>query len=597
MVEVSADAIARAVANRLSRDIGALSAQLDGVEEQVGDVKQAQRQTEVTLVTLVKEFQDYVAKDKRDKAKQLAQTRVGEVKADLERDFGHHNEVRRSATGILQAFDSGLVSEDTVRQVTEELMIKSPRYWLAPALVGLAAWAGDERALCEHATEEAFRRSPMKTSLLFALVLRRQGRPEASLRWLRHYLLAQNPVALGREFQVILECVSQGAFGPSGRVLLRETLEKWRESLLDDETVRAAQVSRWRGEIDTLRGPGAAVEFPRLAEVCPQWDRLDATLTAARVHATLVDRFERLMAEPTPPSDRLEDEVDVILDRLVGDYDPEELPLRRELLYQETVVRHDGDEDTARQEAVLRAPALDRTRDYLTVQSTAALDPESVGASPAARKLAIASCHEWFAEAHAGFSRDYRAALPTAVDVRFGKAGARSGGTPGFEPTSWTQPIDDDLAGLQQSLRRHYDRHIAAYLKSLAYDTKKQLKIMLAVLLPSFMVLLAINVKFAFIALIFGAGVWGIVVHNRGDAARTAQNNAERSLSRRRDDALAQLAGAHAEWTDWRQRYREADAGEASARAFIASLATAGNGVSPFEGRVVGADGFTGHDG
>ncbi|MCL6673253.1 hypothetical protein [Streptomyces panaciradicis] len=596
MSEVSPEAVARAVERRLAGRIQGLSSQLQGVEEQVDDVKQTQRQTESTLLNLLTRFEAYVRKDELDKNKQLAQTRVGEVKADIERDFGHHNEVRRSATGILQAFDSGLVSEDTVRQITEELMIKSPRYWLAPALVGLAAWTADRRELCEQATEEAFRRSPAKTSLLFALVLRRQDRAEASVRWLRHYLLHQNPMALGREFQVILECASQGAFGPAGRALLQETLAKWREDLLDDDAVRSAQVSRWRGEIEGLRGPSTTAEFPRLAESCPQWDRLDAALVSARVHATLLDRFEQLMAQPTPASDRLEDEIDAILDRLVGDYDAEELPLRRTLLYHELVVRHDGDEEAARRESDLKAPAFDETRDYLTVQSTAALDPASVGASPAAQKLAVASCHEWLAEAHAGFARDYRAALPTAVDVRFGKGGSRTADGPGFEPPLWTQPIAHDLADLKQSLRRHYDRHIAAYVKSLAYDVKKQLQIMLAVLLPGFMVLLAINVKFAFIAVIFAAGVWGVVVYNRSETARTAQNNAEQSLRRRRDDALTQLGGVHAEWTDWRKRYREADAGEAHARAFIASLATAANGATPFDGRVVGANGFTGRD-
>src|SRR5205814_3416103 len=132
--------------------------------------------------------------------------------------------VRRSAVGILQAFDVGLISEQTAQTVSEQLMIQAPRYWLAPVLVALAAWSRDEQSLGERAVETAFQRSPAKTSLFMALVLRRQGRYDSAGRWLRHYLAAQDPTALGRDFAVILESIAQGAFGPAGLQLIQEFL-------------------------------------------------------------------------------------------------------------------------------------------------------------------------------------------------------------------------------------------------------------------------------------------------------------------------------------------------------------------------------------
>ena len=93
------------------------------------------------------------------------------------------------------------------------------------------------------------------TSLLFALVTRRQGRMDASTRWLRHYLMSLSPQALTREFAVILEATSHSAFGPAGQQLLTETISKWRVQLRSDNDVVDAQVKRWVAEISCSKVP------------------------------------------------------------------------------------------------------------------------------------------------------------------------------------------------------------------------------------------------------------------------------------------------------------------------------------------------------
>ena len=145
-----------------------------------------QQQTAGELSQLRADFLAFTQQSERRANLQRAETKIGVLQDKLEHEFGHHKVVRRTATGLLQAFDVGLVSEESVRSVSEELMIQTPRYWLAPALVALAAWSADEKSLCERAVAEAYRRSPTKTALLFTLVLRRQNRLESSARWLQH---------------------------------------------------------------------------------------------------------------------------------------------------------------------------------------------------------------------------------------------------------------------------------------------------------------------------------------------------------------------------------------------------------------------------
>ena len=150
--------------SQLDRSVRSLGGQIEQVDEEVRDVKAVQAQTKDRLDVLYEKFLEFVGRSERIAAAQRAETRIVRINDEIEHTYGHHKVVRRSATGILQAFDTGLVQEETVRQVSEELMIQTPRYWLAPALVGLAAWAGDDEALCARAVEEAFRRSTSKTS-------------------------------------------------------------------------------------------------------------------------------------------------------------------------------------------------------------------------------------------------------------------------------------------------------------------------------------------------------------------------------------------------------------------------------------------------
>jgi hypothetical protein len=295
--------------------------------------------------------------------------------------------------------------------------------------------------------------------------------------------------------------------------------------------------------------------------------------------------------------DRLENTVDDILDQLVRDSDAEELPLRRRLAEDESIVANQGDVVAAQQATALRSAALESTWDYLTVQSTAALDPSAVGASPAAQRVALASCREWFAQAHAGFSRDYRAAVPADVEVRFENDHAVSSGSKRFKMPRWTKSLNTPLPELEQALSRHWDTYTDIYVKSLAYDMQNQVLLLAATVAAILLVFLGVSVAFALIAALVVGGGWGVVLMQRAEAATKAQEAARTLLGRHKRDAVLQLRGAHAELSDWQHSYQAADATEAKAREFIASLATATAGAAPFEGRVVGSEQSDGSEG
>jgi hypothetical protein len=563
---------------------------LTQVSTQVSRVGQRADETHDRLQKLAIDFETFVMIAQRTANVQRAETRTGVVEAQLENQFGHYKVVRRFATGVLQGFDAGLVSHETVRSVSEQLMIQTPRYWLAPVLVALGAWAEDDRELCDRAIQEGYQRSPSRTALFMALVLRRQGRREASVRWLRQYLAALDPNELGRDFAMILECVSQGAFGPAGLELVQERLDSWREQLLNDDAKQQAQVNRWRAEVDSHVGNSSQTSFPRLSAVSPQWPQMDRALSHARAHGSLITKYRAMAAEEHPSQDRIEDAVDDILDRLVGEFDNEELPLRREHALNQAIIRNGGDLDSAQRDLPNDLAALETKLDYLTIQSESALNPSKIGVSRATQRMAVSSCHDWFGRAHAAFSRDYRLGLPADVQAVF--EGNHTGVGVVFNLPRWTGSFTTPMDQLERSLAGHWDRHAQPFIDSLAFNWRKQAvvpgvvigtAVLLGLLCAGTSATLALVCIFA--ALI-GGGIWFLVLNSRSQAAQKRQQEARALIERGKQDSIAQLRAAGAELVDWSSAFRDADTREPEVRTLIADLPRMGNGPTPYERRV-----------
>lgn len=564
-----------------------LSRAVGEVGHKVTVVGQEQAQTRSELAQLRDDFTAYVRQHQLTANLQRAETRRSALQNEIEYQFGHHKVVRRTAVGVLQAFDIGLVSEETVRAIGEELMVQTPRYWLAPVLVALAAWAGDEEDLCRRAVEEAFRRSPSRTCLFMALVLRRQGRRDSAVRWLRHYLDAQDPAALGRDFAVILEAISQGAFGPAAVAMVQTYLDRWRQTLITDDAITDAQVARWRTELDSHVATVTTVGwFPRLAAVSPQWPQLRQALAAARSQQSVLDKYEAMFAEEFQPTDRLEDAIDDVLDRLVEEYDPEELPLRRELAFNEAVIEHGGDVDEAARAVAADEAALESTLDYLTVQTTSALNPDAIGVSRSTQRLAVAACHPWFARAHALFARDYRAAVPPNVEVVL--ESTHSVAARSFQLPRWVGSLHQPLEQLEWSLRSHWDRHTEMFVAGLAFNKRKWVG-PIATALAALVLVGACTQNFL-VGLVVGlvaGGIWAVVLVGQASDAEQRQQDARRFLGRAKAESVQQLRAARGEWTDWQAEFAAADALEPKVRQMIEALPTYANAPQPYQRRSV----------
>jgi hypothetical protein len=569
----------QALSVRIVNDVGT-------VNGQVAAVSSAQQQTRSELAFLTAEFQSYVQKAERTANVQRAETRVGNLEARIEFDFGRYDRVRRTAAGLVAAFDSGLVQQESVATAGDMLMIENPKYWLAPAVVGLGAWSGGDVVLCDQAIEAAYGLAPSRTALMFALILRRQRRAQSSVTWLRHYLKNLDPTALSREFAVVLESVAQGAFGASGRQIIHENVDQWLAAMADAEDAHAAQVKRWRVEVERFRPDGAGAQFERLRAHSPQWPVLEEMLQGAETHKPFHEYYNALISAEYHPSDRVEDSIDDILDILVSEYDNEELPLRRELAFEKAIIEYEGDRDRAREIADAGSAALGDTLDYLTVQSSAALSPESIGVSPATQQVALASCVDWVERAHAAYTMDYRAKYPADVQVEFQEK--QPIGSAVFTLPPWRGSLTNTpMPELTQSLGSHWDKSSSALLATLRFNFGKAMVAPSVVSGLLLLVFIAVNPVFAIIAAGAVFGFWYLGVNSRRKAADALYTLVDNTIRGMKAKALEELRATGAEYVDYQDRYRAADGREAGVRSLVASFGDLGHDKAPHEGRTL----------
>lgn len=122
----------------IENNLGAIHSDLQTIDSSVGTVNSNVKVVYDEIGSLAKEFHDFINVQQKENRLNRAETRLVKIRQELEKKYGHYDIVRRTTTGILQANDIGIVKKETISNATEELMISTPGYWLAPCLVALA---------------------------------------------------------------------------------------------------------------------------------------------------------------------------------------------------------------------------------------------------------------------------------------------------------------------------------------------------------------------------------------------------------------------------------------------------------------------------
>lgn len=546
------------LADNLQHNIQVVNSNIAVVDGKVETVAHLQSATQDKLDQLYAEFSDFVKTDAKHKERQFAQTRIIEINQDIAKRFGHYGKVRRTTTGILQATDVALVRQDTMRTATEKLMIDTPRYWLVPALVGLAAWFNDDKPLAEKALAEAVRRDDSKVSLFFALVCRRARRGAATSRWLKRYFQIQNPMAMDREVVLMLDALANGVFGGAALTECSLVVEGWLTELEQQAGFVDEQRKRWAERLDVLTPRLGGEEYPTLRAHSPTWPRLEEALTRARRNQAVQGFFDNMFSGEivVPPS--LEVDVDRMLDTLVEKYDDEELPVRRDLRLQELIVQEGGDRDAANRKMAAEADTFEQQTNFAAMLTNSAMNPEQFGATRATQRYAVSRCRQWIVAAQQDLVARDRAKIPADVEVTCG---------------SW-KGVSRDGADEEQhvaTLTAHYADRIREAVEAVALDASAWIALVAGVLLGLlFMSGGGGGILFGLIV----AGAGGAYFYSQYNGLEAARAAARQRLEKERDQAIRILKAALAELVDFRREFALEDSKAEDVLTFLESLSS-----------------------
>ena len=391
------------------------------------------------LASLSHAFTAYIAHDKLINNVHRAETKLVQLEQQLSNSYGHNNELRRTAVGILQAADLAAVRSNTILTRAEELCISAPNYWLGPALVALAQWvdgsqsSGNSRAseqVVYNTLKEAFIRDREKTSLFFGLVcLRANLIPEAN-KWFSLYVDMQRPEAVDRTCIMLLNIYAGGLMGhgEEERAIL-DTMQGWLDKLLEDGRNEQILIDDWINTIvlQTRRVP-VTRSYRALSTFCPEWPQLAVALQSTHAHELLGGMLMADLAE----RDFKEGEehlIDSMIATLVSSFDGDELPIRREQEYQKLIVDLGGDEDSASMLRVVKDDVLSETKSFLSIVSDASRESELSSASIATRQYATRLQIPQIAKAHQVFTTSYRQQTPRVITIALGDFAVTTDGT------------------------------------------------------------------------------------------------------------------------------------------------------------------------
>ena len=427
--------------SRIVASVAALQAQtnqINGniitVNNNVRDVDNKVNHVNRELADLREKFVQMMKEQRMAAALQRALTEIIRIRQELEQKYGSYQLVRNTMLGILQANDLALVRNETIATASEELMISTPKYWLAPCVVALSAWIADNKELAERALKEALKRDPEKTSLVFALVCRRsahtadekanEAKNIACFKWLSCYFSMQKAKSMKRSIITYINAYVNGVFGANESEKIKEICDfdsyvaKWMKDIDENGTLEIEQSAYW-SEFYESKCKNIHQDYPVLANTCPQFEQINTYVRRINAVDEIFEHFADIASAKVDKT-RLAEMIDKELLTLVSKFDDEEAPLREEEELMTEIKRLQGDEEQAKRIiAARKIKRADPPVNFAEQLTQAITSPDTGNDIASARKTSCKFLSKYIVPAYHKFIGEKRSEFPESIDIKF----------------------------------------------------------------------------------------------------------------------------------------------------------------------------------
>lgn len=440
--------------NRIEREIGQTNSRLSQVTSELNDLAEE-------LNGLKASFDRFMDDTKRATTLQKAATELIRVRQELEQNYGGYKIVRETMLGVLQATDLALVKKTTISQVTEELMLSTPDYWLAPCLVAVAAWIGNDRDLANRAIKEAVKRDEEKTALTMALICRRNNRTDTCFEWLSIYFAKQSAENFTESNFTYLNAYLNGVFGPDNKHVCEDYVSKWmREIQGHGEAFEREQTELWR---DYCAGFTVDLEgqFPQMRSSVREYADIAAYVSRINSVGRISGNFSG-MKNVAVDEEKLKRDIDQTLVSLISRCDEKEEPLRKEERYLQAIRYFDGDTEAAKR-SVLEADRkrTEETIDLVSQMTNIIIKRED--AQPSERKTSVSFLSSYIRSGFQEYISEKKTRFPQQITLN-------------VDSWSGTSADGNNADALHRSYEMHMQQERQQMIASASSNTPKEMK-------------------------------------------------------------------------------------------------------------------------
>lgn len=372
---------------RLERKIDALSTTTEQLSTMVNNTNIAIETANHNIAVLTQKFQEMVNDQKKQAALQQASTELVRVRQELEQNYGNYKVIRETMLGVLQATDLALVKKATISRVSEELMLSTPRYWLAPCLVAVAAWIGNDRDLAQRAIVEAVKRDEERTAITMALICRRNNRVDTCYEWLSIYFSHQNAANFSEGSFAYIDAYINGVFGPDKKHMCDDYVMQWMNEIRGSSSnLEASQEKIWKDYCSRFSLDISHL-YPDLGDTVTEYDSINEYVSRILAVDPIAENLTGIN-NAYIDQNRLKARIDDSLIQLISRYNEDEEPLRKEEEYLKAVKYFEGDKEAARQSIIKKEQKRQQQTLNLVEQMSHVILTDK-DTSPSERKTAV----------------------------------------------------------------------------------------------------------------------------------------------------------------------------------------------------------------
>ena len=316
------------------RDISSLEGKVNKLDNKLNDVQEKLGAADAKInrigsevMAINKKFEELMRDRERAEALSQATTELVRIRQEIEDKFGNYKLVRDTMLGVLQATDLALVKKTTMSNISEELMITTPKYWLAPLVIAVTAWISNDRDLADRAIKEALKRDEERTALAMALICRRNGRQVACYEWLSIYFSKLNVGNFTEGGYTFVDAYINKVFGEDENHICSDYMANWLAELKkDDVNFEENQIETWKG-ICINKTCSIGGKYPNLKSNVIEFDKIDSYASRVESSDGLMKFFETINNTPVD-IEKMKAMVDANLIKLISEYDVDEVELR-----------------------------------------------------------------------------------------------------------------------------------------------------------------------------------------------------------------------------------------------------------------------------